>query len=498
MRSTGEMFLTALSRVTLSNRRRYGGYIVHIGVLLIALGIYYSSFYESEGTIVAKPGGFAVIEDRLTGQKLLVVYEGNQRSSSWDATQEFFARDPERAKIYANMLRHVRMNPEMSAQQIIDKVVADARREFGNELPPIFTSGLPRMQAAIHWGVAQRERQVVYEDFNTTLHAYPYTPPDELDIEPYMQAHDKLQRLLHERPATMDDRQVGRLLMMPLLRLLLEEPAGFREALAAERERIASAPAEQFANYPGLREIVAGLNEAGIERARGMFTRSLDGFMAALDEQAAQGVLLGAELPELHKIMRHELSELSAADFADKFGLDASAPDFAARRFSEMAELEKFHLVVEAAAAERRNEIVHALALKLPDKRAQATLEQMRPLTLAGLRAALAKAKDETATAITTEIAETTKGAATVHPRMRIFYDKRTGAPKTAEPIKDPEYHRTLSRDAYFILQDVKTDGTGTFRFFVKPQMVLGLAGLAVVVVGTVMAFLPSVRRRRT
>src|SRR5690606_39870007 len=99
--------------------------------------------------------------------------------------------------------------------------------------------------------------------------------------------------------------------------------------------------------------------------------------------------------------------------------------------------------------------------------------------------------------AIDAEMATILNGAMTVEPGMRIFYDKRTGAPKMAEPIKDPYYRRSLTRDVYFILQDAQPDGTATLRFFIKPQMTLGLVGLFVITIGTVLAFLPNFRRRR-
>lgn len=51
--STGESFLTALFRLIGKNRRRYGGYIVHAGVAITALGIITSSSYQmnKEGRI---------------------------------------------------------------------------------------------------------------------------------------------------------------------------------------------------------------------------------------------------------------------------------------------------------------------------------------------------------------------------------------------------------------------------------------------------------------
>ena len=47
--ATGERVGTALVNLVRRNGRRYGGYVVHIGVLLIALGIIGNEFYQPEG-----------------------------------------------------------------------------------------------------------------------------------------------------------------------------------------------------------------------------------------------------------------------------------------------------------------------------------------------------------------------------------------------------------------------------------------------------------------
>ena len=47
--ATGEGMGTALINLVRRNGRRYGGYVVHIGVLLIALGIIGNTFYQQEG-----------------------------------------------------------------------------------------------------------------------------------------------------------------------------------------------------------------------------------------------------------------------------------------------------------------------------------------------------------------------------------------------------------------------------------------------------------------
>ena len=58
-KSTAESFPAALGRLVGRNRRRYGGYIVHVGVLLIFVGITGSSFFREEATFSLRRGDTA-------------------------------------------------------------------------------------------------------------------------------------------------------------------------------------------------------------------------------------------------------------------------------------------------------------------------------------------------------------------------------------------------------------------------------------------------------
>ncbi|MFB0535016.1 MAG: heme lyase CcmF/NrfE family subunit [Anaerolineae bacterium] len=55
-RMTGENPLTALVRLTGKNQRRYGGYIVHLGVVFMAVGIVGSTFFKQETQASLAPG----------------------------------------------------------------------------------------------------------------------------------------------------------------------------------------------------------------------------------------------------------------------------------------------------------------------------------------------------------------------------------------------------------------------------------------------------------
>ena len=70
-RARGESLLTALNQMIIRNRRRYGGYLIHLSVVLMAIGITGSYFYQAEtqGTIrrgeTLTLGGFTMVYDGL-------------------------------------------------------------------------------------------------------------------------------------------------------------------------------------------------------------------------------------------------------------------------------------------------------------------------------------------------------------------------------------------------------------------------------------------------
>ncbi len=74
----GESLVPALVNLVRRNGRRYGGYIVHIGMLLIAMGIIGNEFYQSEGRANLRPGeSITVANYTLTYRKLDAVQGPN-------------------------------------------------------------------------------------------------------------------------------------------------------------------------------------------------------------------------------------------------------------------------------------------------------------------------------------------------------------------------------------------------------------------------------------
>ncbi len=62
-RSTGEGYLLALERLMTKNRQRYGGYLVHLSMVIIVMGVVGSSLYQTEYQVALARGERVEIKD---------------------------------------------------------------------------------------------------------------------------------------------------------------------------------------------------------------------------------------------------------------------------------------------------------------------------------------------------------------------------------------------------------------------------------------------------
>ena len=62
-RGTGENYAVAFLHLILANRPRYGGYIVHLSVIMLTLGIVGTSFFSTQVDVVLSPGDRVTVED---------------------------------------------------------------------------------------------------------------------------------------------------------------------------------------------------------------------------------------------------------------------------------------------------------------------------------------------------------------------------------------------------------------------------------------------------
>jgi cytochrome c-type biogenesis protein CcmF len=79
-RAHGEGWGTALLRLMRGNRRRYGGYVAHIGVLFVALGVTASSTFRSEREATLLPGETLTVAEHTVRLKNVWGREEPQRS----------------------------------------------------------------------------------------------------------------------------------------------------------------------------------------------------------------------------------------------------------------------------------------------------------------------------------------------------------------------------------------------------------------------------------
>ena len=71
----------AFLRLIMANRTRYGGYIVHVSVLMVALGVVGASFYDQQRDVIMQPGEEYKIDDYE------IIYLGTEEAMFSDRTE---------------------------------------------------------------------------------------------------------------------------------------------------------------------------------------------------------------------------------------------------------------------------------------------------------------------------------------------------------------------------------------------------------------------------
>ena len=76
----GDSYPMGFARLIAANRPRYGGYIVHLAVVLLALGVVGSSFYGAQEDLILAPGQKAQVEDYELEYVSTIVTEKSDRT----------------------------------------------------------------------------------------------------------------------------------------------------------------------------------------------------------------------------------------------------------------------------------------------------------------------------------------------------------------------------------------------------------------------------------
>jgi len=78
-RLTGDSLPVALVAIVARNRRRYGGYIVHVGVIVLLIGIAASSSFQTKRDVDLRPGESAVVDGRTVTYERPFVYSSAEK-----------------------------------------------------------------------------------------------------------------------------------------------------------------------------------------------------------------------------------------------------------------------------------------------------------------------------------------------------------------------------------------------------------------------------------
>jgi cytochrome c-type biogenesis protein CcmF len=185
-RLSGGSFPAALVGIVSRNRRRYGGYIVHIGVIVLLIGIAASSSFQTKEDLELRPGESAVVDGkeityvnptmRVTSQYLqfgmhLRVSEGGAEGGA--GTKDLYTSR-----------RYFRPTGQ-DAGSIADFFEGEATTEVGLSAGPtedLWTAGQPDLSK-----VKQRV-QAADEAFATCVRGAPGAPPQCKDLRNLMLA----------------------------------------------------------------------------------------------------------------------------------------------------------------------------------------------------------------------------------------------------------------------------------------------------------------------
>ncbi len=148
-RTHGEALWLALFRLVAANNRRYGGYLAHIGVIMVALGITASSTYRTEREVTLKPGQFVEVGefrvrfDSVTASRephrdviraQLTAFRGNRELARMDPRLNFYivrqepvttpaVRSTPKNDLYINLLAFAQDGSTATLNVIIEPLV---------------------------------------------------------------------------------------------------------------------------------------------------------------------------------------------------------------------------------------------------------------------------------------------------------------------------------------------------------------------------------------
>ncbi len=182
-KTSGGSFFGALAAVTARNRRRYGGYIVHIGIATLLIGIAASSSFQTNENVVMKPGETRTVDGRQFTYKRPYVQVDSEKftfGAEVEVTQG--------GKFIADLRtsrRFFRATGAAATGQISDYFSGEATTEVGLKTGP-----LRDIWVTVAPNVTPVQDQMARADkgFKKCVDAGPGTPPQCKDLNALMRA----------------------------------------------------------------------------------------------------------------------------------------------------------------------------------------------------------------------------------------------------------------------------------------------------------------------
>jgi len=455
-RIVGGSRIAACFGAVMANRRRFGGYAAHIGMVLVAAGIYLSSFYETDTSAQMERGGYtvvgrgdeqwAMVNDLFTPSPLYRELTGDDQG----------LRDPNAQKIL-HAARLLRMNPQMSDDDL-------KSRTYSNVTFPETAK------------MTQTQRGAV-----AMLQTNPGKTASQVIDEVLQNAP-----MLRDNPERIATMRAGMAAVENWLTLSTADLATVREMAKSTRS---------FEYYQSTVRLIR-------HRPTPLSEPEVKAFMEAYSTALRTVPSKGPDCDEMRKL--DDMAFQYGPDiFPVLHGIDAGL-------IRDVAEHRAFHRMILKRLHDRERDAVKvyvaAIAVgtdQVARKHAEEELSRLSWRALGGLRDVESYGSEAERKEAQSRITPILATADTVRPRIQMFFNKRTGEPRPdGESVRDPEIVQHWNEDVYLILQGVEIRDPlspeadiAIFRIFIKPGMMLGLAGLVIIVLGSVFALLP--RRRR-
>ena len=182
-KTSGGSFAGALVAVTARNRRRYGGYIVHIGVAVLLIGVAASSSFQTNENVSMKPGETRVVDGREFTYKRPYVQVDNEKYT-FGAEVEV-SEDGKFVTMLRTSRRFFRPTGAAAVGGLSGYFSGEATSEVGLKTGPVRDIWVT---VAPHVQTVQHQLKVAEKGLKTCIEAGPGTPAQCKQLQGLMRA----------------------------------------------------------------------------------------------------------------------------------------------------------------------------------------------------------------------------------------------------------------------------------------------------------------------